>query len=880
MKKTALYSIFCALALGVSAQNINSNNPTVPFGSNTEYQFGMMPTNLPTGGTYEGSQDAADGYADWYADWVRDCPDGSKYVRWDGGATSVSEGIAYGMIIAAYMGDKELLDDLWAFYEKAKNSNGVMGWQGNCSGATQSGGATDAEVDAAMALIVAEYQWPNINTPYDYEVEANELITAIYDHEVQSDGSTGANQLLPGDTWGTAGDNCRNPGYIPMGYLKCYAEHIGGAQQTDWENNIIPANYALLSSNFHPTTGLGSDWCSADGGVPSCGDGYKFGDDASRLPWRTAIDALWSGEASSTTVCSNMAKYCASNGGPANAPGDVQIDGSGSGSTQTIYRVMFGTGVMGMSPSTTLSGGYTPQSLVDAYYTNVKNANGLTDQGYFPEILRMISIMVMTGNFWKPGSESGACTKPDLGTAKSLCGAGSVLLDSGLPSGNNKTFTWYKDGNLESGPNSNLNTLNVTEAGVWTVEVDSANGECIVDAMVEVLGILPAIDLGNDIELCVPANATLDAEISGNGITYSWEKDNSVIDGENGQTLFISQPGTYNVTAEATGCSDVSDEIVVSSLLPEVEGDVVCPPGPVSLKVLTAGGPYQWYASPTDMNVLHTGSTFNTTVSTSTTFYVEDAGSIDLTVGLDATNNSLDGEAGRGVSQNEMVLTFDALTTFTLDAITVGYYSYNCTGDVVIQINIKDSNGDPIGSSTGTLPCDGQGPTIGRLVLDTPIEVPAGMSHTIDPNGSDNNMSWYENGASYPYGTTDIITFTGPHTALTWAPNSQPGFFDFEISTGNSCDRAAVVAEVDCVNAIFGSDNVSGLEIYPNPSEDQVFIQSANEVVNHITISDNTGRVIINISQSSIEMIDISQLEKGTYLLSVNDHVSQRFIKK
>lgn len=880
MKKTALYTIFCALAFSISAQNINSNNPTVPFGSNTEYQFGLMPTNLPTGGTYEGSQDAADGYFDWYADWVRDCPDGSKYVRWDGGATSVSEGVAYGMIIAAYMGDKELLDDLWAFYENAKNGNGLMGWQANCSGATQSGGATDSDVDAAMALIVAEYQWPSINSPYDYATEANELITAIHDHEVQGDGNTGANQLLPGDTWGAAGNNCRNPGYIPMGYLKCYAEHIGGAQQSDWEDNIIPANYALIQSNVHPTTGLASDWCEADGTPGGCGDGGSFGDDASRFPWRTAIDALWSGDPSSTVICSNISKYCADKGGPDNAPGNVPLDGSGSGSTQTIFRVMFGTGVMGMSPSTSLSGGYTPQSLVDAYYTNVKNANGLTDQGYFPEILRMISIMVMTGNFWKPGSESGACTKPDLGAAKSLCGAGNVTLDSGLPSGNNKTFSWYRNGSLEAGPNSNLNTLSITDAGTWTVEVDSANGECITDATVEVLGVLPTIDLGDDVELCIPSIATLDAAISGNGITYMWEESDVVIDGENGQTLDVTMPGTYKVTASANGCADESDEIIVTSLLPEVEGDVVCPPGPATLKVLSTGGPYEWYASPTDMNILHTGNTFNTSINTTTTFYVEDAGSIDLTVGLDASNNTLTSEAGRGVQQNEMVLTFDALTTFTLDAITVGYYSYNCSGDVAFQINIKDSNGDPIGSSTGTLPCDGQGPTIGRLVLDTPIEVPAGIGHTIDPNGSEKNMSWYENGASYPYGTPDVINFTGPHSSLSWAPNSHPGFFDFEISTGNSCDRAAVVAEADCVDAIFESDEVSGLEIYPNPSEDQVFIRAANEAVTHITISDNTGRVIIDLSQSYIEMVDISQLEKGTYLLSVNDHVSQRFIKK
>lgn len=847
------------------AQNVNTPMPRVPFGSNTAYPFGMMPTNLPTGGTYEGSQDAYDAYLVWYADWVRDCGDGSQYVRWDGGATSVSEGIAYGMIIAVYMGDKTLLDNLWAFYKNAMNNNGLMGWQADCNGHTQSGAATDAEVDAAMALIVAEYQWPTATSPYDYKVEADAIITDIYDHEVQSSSSTGPYQLLPGDAWGAAGNNCRNPGYIPMGYLKSYAEFIGGAQQIDWESNIIPANYSLIQSNVNATTGLASDWCEADGTPGGCGDGGKFGDDASRFPWRSATDALWYGDSRSVTICSNIAKYCAGKGGPASAPGDVNIDGSGSGSTQTIYRVMFGSGVMGADPLTNPGGGFTMQSLVDAYYTNTKNANGLTDQGYFPEILHMLSMLVQTGNFWKPGTESGACTQPDLGADATLCGAGSVSLVSGLPKNNNRTFTWYRNNVVINGPSATMNTLTVTQAGTWKVEVDSANGECVTSDEIEVSGTLPTPDLGPDVDLCVPSIHTLDAGVAGTGINYNWLKDGQLLTAST-STLDVTLPGVYTLDLSASGCSSTSDAITITSSLPVTQGDIRCGTGTVNLEVLSSGGPYEWYSSLTGGSLLKTGTTYSPSISSTTTYYVADAGSIDMIVGLDPASNPLTGEAGRGPTQNEMVLNFDALTGFTLDAISVGYYSFNCSGTTSITINVKNASGGLIGSSSGTVPCSASDPTIGRVILSNPIDIPAGTAHTIDVSGSDRNISWYQNGANYPYGTAGVVSFTGPHTSLlSWAANSHPGFFDWEISTGNNCDRAAVTGTIDCTT---GFENIveTGITVYPNPSSDIVYISYDGSIVS-IEVSDNSGRLIYNIEDEN--QLDLSSLEKGIYTLKI-----------
>ncbi|MBX9853336.1 MAG: hypothetical protein K2X86_16445, partial [Cytophagaceae bacterium] len=77
---------------GLMAQ-INSTPARVPFGANPNYTYGIMPTNLPTGGTYGKSQHAADAYNEWKANYVVAC--GATYrVKFDDPSRTVSEGIA------------------------------------------------------------------------------------------------------------------------------------------------------------------------------------------------------------------------------------------------------------------------------------------------------------------------------------------------------------------------------------------------------------------------------------------------------------------------------------------------------------------------------------------------------------------------------------------------------------------------------------------------------------------------------------------------------------------------------------------------------------------------------------------------------------------
>src|SRR5687768_12994481 len=103
--------ILAFLASGLKAQINTPAGAVVPFGSNPSYGNGLMPTNLPTGGTYGKSQDAADAYNEWKTNYIEYCASNTQArVKFDDVSKTVSEGVAYGMLLSAYAADKDLFD--------------------------------------------------------------------------------------------------------------------------------------------------------------------------------------------------------------------------------------------------------------------------------------------------------------------------------------------------------------------------------------------------------------------------------------------------------------------------------------------------------------------------------------------------------------------------------------------------------------------------------------------------------------------------------------------------------------------------------------------------------------------------------------------------
>ena len=84
------------------------------------------------------------------------------------------------------------------------------------------------------------------------------------------------------------------------------------------------------------------------------------------------------------------------------------------------------------------------------------------------------------------------------------------------------------------------------------------------------------------------------------------------------------------------------------------------------------------------------------------------------------------------------------------------------------------------------------------------------------------------------------------------------------------------------VNLEFNDHTLSqGLAIYPNPSASLITINSKNQLIENIKISDISGKQIIDLKKvnAKTKNIDISNLSKGIYFISVNNQVIKKIIK-
>lgn len=235
-----------------------------------------------------------------------------RVARLDEGNDTVSEGIAYGMLLAAYLDDQSTLDGLWNYYRTHLNANGVMHWRwdenNNLLGENE---ATDAIEDAAIALIVADKKgWGSAaGDGQTYSARANDLIGKIMTYFVTSE-----NEPKPGDANWDVWERTYNPSYIFGAYATVYADYTG---DTRWDA-IKDKEYQMLASldsNYAgaANTGLVPDWMYHNGTEwygsehicdvitwDTMGDGscraFEYSYDATRIGWRLAMDWQWHGD--------------------------------------------------------------------------------------------------------------------------------------------------------------------------------------------------------------------------------------------------------------------------------------------------------------------------------------------------------------------------------------------------------------------------------------------------------------------------------------------------------------------------------------------------------------------------------------------------------
>ncbi|WP_348800181.1 glycosyl hydrolase family 8 [Flavobacterium adhaerens] len=376
MKKILLLLTLCSAAF-INAQ-------TKPFPANTTYANGLLPNT-------KNSQDVTESYNTWKTNFVETCSNNRYRIKFDTPSHTVSEGIGYGMLLSVYMADQTLFDGLWLYYKDHINANGVMNWKINgCSEIIGFNGATDAELDVAFALIVADYQWESTGAIH-YKNEAKNLISIIKNHEVETDTFV----LKPGDAFG--GSSITNPSYFAPAYFRAFGEFTN---DTTFWNQVAAKTYTIINNNLtvnNAVGGLVSDWCEASGNYSSAASGYAnqgkaYTYDAARTPWRIALDYVWYGTADAKNYSKKSSDFVrVTLGGTANIKDGYNQDGTLKGQWHNATFV-------GAFACAAMAGDN--QTHLDASYTDLKNLN--EPNSYFNHTLKTLYLLALTGNFYLP----------------------------------------------------------------------------------------------------------------------------------------------------------------------------------------------------------------------------------------------------------------------------------------------------------------------------------------------------------------------------------------------------------------------------------------------------------------------------------------------
>jgi endo-1,4-beta-D-glucanase Y len=288
---------------------------------------------------------------------------------------TVSEGMAYGMLLAVFMNDKATFDGLWQHAQARRNGKGLLRWHYDANGSPIGSGAdnaaTDADEDAAFALIMADKQWGG------YLAAANTHLTSMMNNMVAGD-----NTLKPDD----AGSSDINPSYFAPAYYRVFAQASGNSR---WMQ-VLDRAYTLLELCAHDTTGLVPDWCTTGGGAAR---NSRYGYDAARTPWRIAQDACWYNEARAKAYLGRVATFF-KGVGPSAIKDGYNLDGSNPG----MYVSSAFEGPVG-NAAMAASGDYA--DFIRQIYgrvSSVTKTGTSSAYNYYNASVGLLSLMLMTGN--------------------------------------------------------------------------------------------------------------------------------------------------------------------------------------------------------------------------------------------------------------------------------------------------------------------------------------------------------------------------------------------------------------------------------------------------------------------------------------------------
>jgi endoglucanase len=398
---------------------IQAQSPSIPFPHHTKYVAGSIKPNRQD---QYGMDTIVEGfYNRWkhhYISKVEGKPEYYVYCNadgnWHGGnkspnSISLSEGHGYGMIIMVMMAGydpeaRSIFNGMLAYFKDHPSSINphLMAWNQTTDTARtehNSDDATDGDLDIAFALILADRQWGS--TPeYDYRNDAIDIINALKQANINPE------SYLPmmGDFTekGEPFYYDTRPSDFMCDHFKLFSKVTG---DTTW-NHVSDKCYALLKylqQKFSPKAGIFPDFVRNCNKHPVPAGPYymekrKDGDysyNACRLPFRLGCDYLLNGDPRAKELLDRINKWISreASNDPYQVKDGYRLNGKptvGASGDNIAFIGPFGVAAMANPKN---------QVWLNRLWDYAANET-MSDEEYYGNTLKMLSLIVMSGNWW------------------------------------------------------------------------------------------------------------------------------------------------------------------------------------------------------------------------------------------------------------------------------------------------------------------------------------------------------------------------------------------------------------------------------------------------------------------------------------------------
>ena len=272
----AVVAVLSVVVATVLALVVTDRGPVAPGSGGTPAAApGPAPAQAsPSGPAVPRGVDLAQRFLETYVD-----PDG-RVVRRDQGGDTVSEGQAYAMLLAVAADDERSFDRVWGWtQENLLRPDGLLSWTWRDGAVVDGNSASDADVDAAHALVVAAEAFGRD----DLRTDGVALATAVLDHETAA---TPLGRVLVAGQWATTPPYRVNPSYSSPAAYRVLEEATGDPRWSE----LAAGDRAVLDRLLQDAP-LPPDWAQvgADGQVaamPGTDGAVDYGLDAQRVALR------------------------------------------------------------------------------------------------------------------------------------------------------------------------------------------------------------------------------------------------------------------------------------------------------------------------------------------------------------------------------------------------------------------------------------------------------------------------------------------------------------------------------------------------------------------------------------------------------------------